>query len=112
MNREQLRKIWEDMGLSCRESITPEYAEEFTRKCELPFDKTLVYTKNRWREQSNGEPRVDCEDLLIYVCEKLHIEPDKKRLEYSKVYLGEGSRRQAVEEAYLSESIAEARMKR
>ena len=101
MNREELKLLWNKKGLDCRMSITPAYAVEVCDDCSIPFDKSLIYTKDRYREQSDGRPRVDCEDLLIFLCEKLNILPDKEHLEFSNKMFGEGSRRDIVEEAYL-----------
>jgi hypothetical protein len=68
---------------------------------EQQIPEHLIYTKKRYRELSLDEPRVDAEELLIWLCNNLGIEPDKKTLEIANKMFGEGSRRELVEEAYL-----------
>lgn len=102
MERAELKKVWDLHGLSCRDAIDTEYAKKFCEKVNITFKDSLIYTKPRYREQSDGKPRVDCEDLLIYVCKQLKIEPNQNALKGANMFHGEGSRRQAIEEAYLS----------
>jgi hypothetical protein len=102
-SRAEIKSIWNQMKLSCRNSITPEYAKEFCEKTETSFDKKLIYTNQRYRELSTMQPRVDCEDLLVHVCKHHKIEPNQKRIDTSNKMCGEGSRRKLVEEAYLEE---------
>lgn len=90
------------MDLSCRFSIKPKYAREFCKKLNLELPKDLIYTKEKYRETSEGKPRVDCLDLLRFSCEKLDVKPNKKKVETSKKMFGEGSRRELLEEAYLN----------
>ena len=101
MNKNDVAIVWDEMGLSCRNSFDPVYARKFCERLGLVMPDTLVYTKERYREQSDGRPRVDGEDLLEFVCKSLHIMPDPKALGFSYKFFGEGSRRDAVEEAYL-----------
>lgn len=84
-----------------RVSVEPDFARKICKNFELDFDESLIYTKLRYREQSDGRPRVDGEDLLIYICKGIGLNPDKEKLEFSNKFSGEGSRRDAVEEAYL-----------
>jgi len=102
MEIETIKKIWFDMGLSCRNSWKPEKAKEFLSKFNLELPEDLIYTQNRYRELSDSSPRVDGEDLLIFVFNKLGLKPNEKKLKQSYAYNGEGSRRDAVEKAYFN----------
>jgi len=100
---EIIKKVWNEMELSCIYSISPEKAKEFLNKFKMELDKKFIYTKNRYREMSNEEPRVDCKDLLIEVCKKFNIKPNKKSMEIANSMLGEGSYRTKFEKAYLGD---------
>lgn len=103
MEIEKIRKIWQDMGMSCRLSWKPEKAEEFLIRLGLPKDllSPLIYTEQRYRELSDGKPRVDGEDLLIFVFKQFDLKPNQEKLKFAYSLNGEGSRRSAIERAYL-----------
>ena len=101
MEKKELKKIWDKYKLSCRKSYKPEYIKKFCKEISIEFQEKWIYTKDRYRELSNRTPRVDAEDLLLHVCEQFKIKPNKKRMETSRKMLGEGSRRECLEEAYL-----------
>lgn len=105
MNKqEKLSRAWKKFKLSCRFSISPDYAKKFCKELNIVWDKKLIYTALRYREQSENRPRVDCEDLLYYAVKQLNgITPNKKLLELSKKMSGEGRRRQCIEDAYILE---------
>lgn len=84
-----------------RVSVDPDYARKLCKEFEVDFDESMIYTKDRYRELSDGHPRVDGEDLLIYICKGIGLNPNKEQLEYSNNFSGEGFRRDAVERAYL-----------
>lgn len=101
MDRNKLKELWEFEGLSTRQSYSPAFCRAFCKKVGLIMPDNLIYIKDKYREQSNGTPRVDGENLLIFICESLNIQPNKEQLVFSRKLNGEGSRREAVQEAYL-----------
>lgn len=101
MNKTELKKIWNEMKLSCLNSYSVQHIKVFYEKVGLEFPEKLIYTKKRYREMAQDIPRVDAQDVLIDVCDKLEINPDEGRLNLANKMFGEGSRRQYIEEAYL-----------
>jgi len=98
--KKEIFTAWRSMGFSCRNSIDPSLARTFLEKIGLELPEKMIYTENRYRETSNGKPRIDCEDLLIFACSQNGIQADKRIMAASDKMFGEGSRRDLVEEAY------------
>ena len=103
MIQKEIRAVWKKHKLSCRSSYEPTFIEKICPEFGIVFDKKLVYTQDRYREMSDGLPRVDAEDFLLMICKEHKIEPNKERLTTANKMFGEGSRRSCVEEAYLGD---------
>ena len=101
--KEEIRKIWIGEGFSTRNSYNPDFIKKICPKFGIKFDKRLIYTKDRYRELSDGLPRIDGTDFLLKICKFHGIKPDKKILETANSMHGEGSRRSLIQEAYIGE---------
>ena len=103
MTKKQIATIWYDNQLSCRNSYKPEYIEKMCKLFKVKWDKKLIYTKLGYRELANEVPRVDAEEFLQLIVKTHDLEPDKDLMALSNRMFGEGSRRDALERAYLEE---------
>ena len=102
--KEEIRKIWIGEGFSTRNSYNPDFIKKICPKFGIKFDKRLIYTKDRYRELSDGNPRIDALDFLRAICKFHGIEPNKKDMETANCMSGEGSHRSVVQKAYIGES--------
>lgn len=101
MEKEKLKKLWNKHGLSCRNSYSPSFIKKICKDFDMEFKEEWIYTRDRYREMSDGSPRIDAEDFMIAIAKHHNIIPKQERLETANKMFGEGSRRQCIEEAYL-----------
>ena len=101
MDRKEIKKLWDKHELTTRYSYRVDFIKRICKDFGIEFDKSLIYTRDRYREQSDGKPRIDGEDLLIQICKKHNIEPNTKWIDTASKMYGEGSRRGCIEKAYL-----------
>jgi hypothetical protein len=103
MERTELKTLWKNNKLTTRFSYAPEHIFKICESFGVSESevKKLIYTKPRWREQTDGSPRIDGEDLLLLIAKKHNILPDEKYIALSNRLFGEGSRREAIEWAYI-----------
>jgi len=103
LNKKEFSKLWKESELNTRGSYSPETIKELCPKFEIDFDEKWIYTKNRYREMSDGRPRVDALEFLEAIVDKHNITGDKDKLNTASKMLGEGSRRRLIQEAYRGE---------
>lgn len=103
MDKEEIKNLWIKHKLSTRNSYSVELIKKLCPEFKIEFQDKWIYTELRYRELSDGTPRVDGEDFLIAICKKHKIKPNPKKMKTANMMLGEGSRRGLIQEAYLGE---------
>lgn len=93
------------MGQYSRMSIIPKLAKEIASAFGLKLDDELIYTNKRYRETSNGKPRVAIYELAEWICKQLKLKPDENKIKESNIYCGEGRRVECIVDAYLAPLI-------
>lgn len=102
ITKNDLKKIWEKHELDLRYSYNPDFIKKICEELKTEFKKEWIYTENKYREISNKEPRIDLKDVLLFICKENNIKPDVEFMDlYNKLH-GEGSRRNALQDAYLN----------
>jgi hypothetical protein len=103
MNRQELNSLWVKHDLTARYSYKPEFIQKIAGEFGITKDEvdSLIYTQTRYRELHNDTPRVDAEDFLIMIAKKHNITPNEKDIELANKMMGEGSRRECIENAYI-----------
>ena len=102
-NKEEIKKVLVDMGITGRNSYSVEHAKKVFKACNVDFDKKLIHTEDKYREQSTGAPRVDGLVIIRTICEKHDIKPNPDKMDLAGKMIGEGSRRGLITAGYLGE---------
>jgi hypothetical protein len=83
-----------------RSSITPEFARTLCKAFNVEFSQALVHTKNQYREESDGTPRVSVYQLTEHIAVKLNRSPDEELLVLAGKFFGAGRYVDTVTEAW------------
>lgn len=99
--RTELYLFWKDHGLTTRSSFKPDYIMSLCEELKIPLCTELIYTQTRYRELAPIVPRIDGLEFLEYICKHKKIKPIKRWLIQADKMLGEGSRREMLQRAYI-----------
>ena len=104
MKQTEIKAVWKKHDLTTRYSYNVDFIKKICKDFDIEFKDEWIYTRDRYRELSDGKPRIDGEDFLLAIAKKHNLKPNKERLETASKMMGEGFRRQCIEEAYLGDS--------
>jgi len=99
MKKEKAKKILIQEG---RYTTVPKHAEDISKAFGLELDKSLIRTKEGWRENimDASLPRVTISALSENICKRLGKKPDEKTLQTANKMFGAGSYHDLKSEAY------------